>query len=115
MRDFPDFTKISLADAASLHGASSEYRKQYITVEAIDIQSMAMPQDAPMAELAGQQPGIAPYLRGVYPTMYDTPLDNSSICRFFNSQGIKRLLSTEPSGWPDGAVGCVRFANASWV
>ena len=70
MRDFPDFTKISLADAASLHGASSEYRKQYRTVEAIDIQSMAMPQDAPMAELAGQQPGIAPYLRGVYPTMY---------------------------------------------
>ena len=70
MRDFPDFTKISLADAASLHGASSEYRKQYRTVEAIDIQSMAMPQDAPMAELAGHQPGIAPYLRGVYPTMY---------------------------------------------
>ncbi|MBT6565346.1 MAG: methylmalonyl-CoA mutase, partial [Candidatus Puniceispirillum sp.] len=70
MRDFPDFTKISLADAVSLGGATSDYRGQYNTVEAINIQSMAMPQDAPMTEIVGQQPGIAPYLRGVYPTMY---------------------------------------------
>lgn len=70
MHEFPDFTKISLADAASLRGATSKYRGQYRTVEAIDIQSMAMPQDAPMAEISGQQPGIAPFLRGVYPTMY---------------------------------------------
>ena len=70
MRDFPDFTKISLADAVSLSGTTSEYRGEYRTVEAIDIQSMAMPQDAPMDAMAGQQPGIAPYLRGVYPTMY---------------------------------------------
>ncbi|MGB2319877.1 MAG: methylmalonyl-CoA mutase [Candidatus Puniceispirillum sp.] len=70
MSDFPDFTQISLADAASLHGAASAYRGQYNTAEAIDIQSMAMPQDAPMADIAGQQPGIAPFMRGVYPTMY---------------------------------------------
>ena len=61
MSDFPDFTQISLADAASFSGAVSAYRGQYNTAEAIDIQSMAMPQDAPMADIAGQQPGIAPF------------------------------------------------------
>ena len=51
MSDFPDFTQISLAGAASLRGAASAYRGQYNTAEAIDIQSMAMPYDAPMVSL----------------------------------------------------------------
>ena len=71
MRSFPDFSKIDLpaAVASHLHEAMPPAA---LNAEQIAIPPLAMPDESNQAFAAGNMPGIAPFLRGPYPTMYAT-------------------------------------------
>ncbi|MEK9910531.1 MAG: methylmalonyl-CoA mutase family protein, partial [Candidatus Puniceispirillum sp.] len=71
MRSFPDFSKIDLpaAVASHLHEAMPPAAPN---AEQIAIPPLAMPDESNQAFAAGNMPGIAPFLRGPYPTMYAT-------------------------------------------
>ena len=50
------------------------------------------------------RPGIAPYLRGPYATMYV----NQPVRGFFHRRGVERLLPPQPRGRPEGPVDRLR-------
>ena len=69
MSQIPDFTQVSLEDPAA--GSSAE-GESWLTPEGIGIRPSYTPQDVASLDFLGTWPGIAPYLRGPYPTMYVT-------------------------------------------
>ncbi len=69
MSVIPDFTKVSFsAEAASDHSSGDIWK----TPEAIDIKESYAPSDVEGLDFLDTRPGIAPFLRGPYPTMYVT-------------------------------------------
>ena len=69
MSRIPDFTKISFEDAAWAD-ADAVQHDQHMTAEGIDLGSH-YPAGGQAADLSGL-PGISPFIRGPYPTMYPT-------------------------------------------
>ena len=75
MTQIPDFTKIALetAEAASTGGApGSASPATFTTPEGIPIKRFYTGADTAGLDFLDGYPGIAPYLRGPYPTMYVT-------------------------------------------
>ncbi|MGE0766781.1 MAG: methylmalonyl-CoA mutase [Hyphomicrobiaceae bacterium] len=74
MTQIPDFTKLALAGSAA--GSSpvggSAARTTFATPEGIDIKSFYTGSDTSGLDFLDGYPGIAPYVRGPYPTMYVT-------------------------------------------
>ncbi|NMH97694.1 methylmalonyl-CoA mutase [Pseudonocardia acidicola] len=81
MTDLPDFTKVALntgdtpagdaqAWAEALGGA--EAPQTWESPEGIGVQPLYTPADLEGLDFLGTYPGITPYLRGPYPTMYVT-------------------------------------------
>jgi methylmalonyl-CoA mutase len=71
MSSIPDFSSVALADAespATPPGAPSDLR--WSTPEGIDIPPVVLDDDIADLDFLDTYPGIAPYLRGPYPTMY---------------------------------------------
>ena len=71
MSSIPDFSSVALADAespATPPGAPSDLR--WSTPEGIDIPPVVTDDDIADLDFLDTYPGIAPYLRGPYPTMY---------------------------------------------
>ena len=77
MQGFPDFTKIALPAADQITASLGEM-PDAINPGAIDnavqlpLPALASGDAETQARLAGSQPGIAPFLRGPYPSMYAT-------------------------------------------
>ena len=77
MQGFPDFTKIALPAADQITARLGEM-PDAINPGAIDnaeqlpLPALASGDAETQARLAGSQPGIAPFLRGPYPSMYAT-------------------------------------------
>src|ERR1700730_2238006 len=70
MTRIPDFGAIAFADAAAPPaGAAPE---PWLTPEGIPVKPVYGPDDAKGLDFLDTYPGIAPYLRGPYPTMYVT-------------------------------------------
>src|SRR5687768_7238075 len=70
MSGIPDFTTIEYAEA---HGArSAAQREPWLTPEGIAVNSAYGPADLTGLDFLDTFPGIAPFLRGPYPTMYVT-------------------------------------------
>jgi methylmalonyl-CoA mutase len=70
MTRIPDFGAIAFADAAAPPaGAATE---PWLTPEGIPVKPVYGPDDAKGLDFLDTYPGIAPYLRGPYPTMYVT-------------------------------------------
>jgi methylmalonyl-CoA mutase len=66
----PDFSNASLGELASAgHGAAPE-QAPWVTPEGIDVQPVYTRADVAGLDFLNTYPGIAPYLRGPYPTMY---------------------------------------------
>jgi methylmalonyl-CoA mutase len=63
----PDFTKIALKPAAGANSAAAESR---MTPEGIEIKGCYTADDVAGLDFLDTRPGIAPFLRGPYPTMY---------------------------------------------
>ncbi|MEV8344339.1 methylmalonyl-CoA mutase [Streptomyces niveus] len=79
----PDFTGIDLGPATAAGGHEEQWRAAvkestgrsdadlvWNTPEGIDVKPLYTPEDLAGLDFLGTYPGIAPYLRGPYPTMY---------------------------------------------
>src|SRR5687768_2220562 len=70
MSGIPDFTTIEYAEA---HGArSAAQREPWLTPEGIAVKPLYGPADLDGLDFLDTYPGLAPFLRGPYPTMYVT-------------------------------------------
>ncbi|MFH6785692.1 MULTISPECIES: methylmalonyl-CoA mutase [Methylobacterium] len=69
MTRIPDFSEIAYA-AANPAAATIAAAEPWMTPEGIPVKAAYGPQDRDGLDLAGSYPGIAPFLRGPYPTMY---------------------------------------------
>lgn len=69
MTSLPDFTKI---DFSAGPGSQPAAREAWETPEGIAVKSAYGPADTADLDFVGAWPGIAPFLRGPYPTMYTT-------------------------------------------
>lgn len=73
MTRIPDFSEIAFAPAAAVaQAATATAAEPWMTPEGIPVKESYGPQDRDGIDLAGSYPGIAPFLRGPYPTMYAT-------------------------------------------
>jgi methylmalonyl-CoA mutase len=69
---FPDFAKISLPGADQINAALGEMPSARDNAEQMPLPALGCADAAIQAQLAVSQPGIAPFLRGPYPSMYAT-------------------------------------------
>ncbi len=67
----PDFTEVALG-TPRVEGTAPEPAEAWQTPEGIDVAGVYGPPDLDGLDFLGTYPGIAPYLRGPYPTMYTT-------------------------------------------
>jgi methylmalonyl-CoA mutase len=70
MSRIPDFAHVELADAPVAHPAGAH--EPWLTPEGILVKPAYGPDDVAGLDFLDTYPGIAPYLRGPYPTMYVT-------------------------------------------
>ncbi|MCB1257871.1 MAG: methylmalonyl-CoA mutase, partial [Microthrixaceae bacterium] len=71
----PDFSNLDLPDVGASNGesssaASSATAETWATPEGIDVKALYGPGDLDGLDFLDTYPGIAPFLRGPYPTMY---------------------------------------------
>jgi methylmalonyl-CoA mutase len=72
MTAFPDFTSLSLDDIATPAPRVAESRAGWLTPEEISLAPSYGPADSAGLDFIHGYPGLAPFLRGPYPTMYLT-------------------------------------------
>ncbi|MEQ9199556.1 MAG: methylmalonyl-CoA mutase family protein, partial [Rhodospirillales bacterium] len=73
MSGLPDFSTLSLSADNGPSVASPRYEAaSWATPEGIDVKLAYAPEDVAGLDFTAGYPGIAPYLRGPYPTMYVT-------------------------------------------
>jgi methylmalonyl-CoA mutase len=70
MTQLPDFTKIAYAPAKAAPAAPASSAPPWLTPEGIEVKAAYGPEDLKGLDFLDTWPGIAPYLRGPYPTMY---------------------------------------------
>jgi len=69
MSQIPDFTKIAFASVAATPAQAAEPRR-WLTPEGIEVKNSYGPEDIEGLSFIDGFPGVAPYVRGPYPTMY---------------------------------------------
>ena len=74
MTTIPDFARVELhdGDAVALPGAAPIDAPAFETPEGISVPPLAGPADLEGADFVGSYPGLPPFVRGPYPTMYVT-------------------------------------------
>jgi methylmalonyl-CoA mutase len=70
MSQIPDFSKVSFA--ASSRPIDSGEKRIWATREGIEVKSLYGPNDRDGIDVSSEWPGLPPFLRGPYPTMYLT-------------------------------------------
>ncbi|SEF68570.1 methylmalonyl-CoA mutase [Bosea lathyri] len=70
MTSIPDFTKLAFADGPATASATLPTGEDWLTPEGIPVKPMFTAADREGLPFVDTLPGIAPYLRGPYPTMY---------------------------------------------
>jgi methylmalonyl-CoA mutase len=70
MTHIPDFSRVSFANPSKL--IDSGETRIWTTPEGIEVKSFYGPRDRDGIDLSGEWPGLPPFLRGPYPTMYLT-------------------------------------------
>src|SRR5688500_5798642 len=69
MTSIPDFTSVAFSDAA-LTSSAQQKAEPWLTPEGIAVKGSYGPEDRAKLDFLDTYPGIAPFLRGPYPTMY---------------------------------------------
>jgi methylmalonyl-CoA mutase len=72
MSAIPDFTKVEFAEAAAPAPQSADVPQPWLTPEGIAVKPVYGPQDVAGLDFLDGLPGIPPFLRGPYPSMYVT-------------------------------------------
>jgi methylmalonyl-CoA mutase len=70
--NFPDFANLSFDDAEATRAKLGADAPLWETPEGLDVKSSYGPEDVAGLDFLNGYPGIAPYVRGPYPTMYAT-------------------------------------------
>ena len=70
MSPIPNFSKVSFATPSK--STDSADKRIWATPEGIEVKSFYGPQDRNGIDLSSEWPGLPPFLRGPYPTMYPT-------------------------------------------
>jgi methylmalonyl-CoA mutase len=70
MSQIPDFSKVSFAFPSKAINLAE--RRIWTTPEGIEVKSLYGPRDRDGIDLSSDWPGLPPFLRGPYPTMYLT-------------------------------------------
>jgi methylmalonyl-CoA mutase len=70
MTAIPDFTTLGYADGAGSASPALQAGEAWLTPEGIPVKPVYGPEDRDGLPFVDTLPGIAPYLRGPYPTMY---------------------------------------------
>ena len=70
MSQIPDFSKVSFANPSKR--IDQEDKRIWTTPEGIEVKSFYEPHDRDGIDLSSEWPGLPPFLRGPYPTMYLT-------------------------------------------
>src|ERR1700741_718222 len=90
MTTIPDFSTVPLAEAGENVGPASQSAaaKPWLTPEGIPVKPGYGPDDLNGLDFLDTYPGVAPYLRGPYPTMYVTqPLTVRQYAGFSTAEG----------------------------
>ena len=72
MSEFPDFTTLEFDEASLDIRSPAPDAEPWLTAEGLVVETAYGPEDVDGLDFVGGHPGIAPYLRGPYPTMYRT-------------------------------------------
>jgi methylmalonyl-CoA mutase len=72
MSAIPDFTKVEFAEGAAPAPQSADVPQPWLTPEGIAVKPVYGPQDVAGLDFLDGLPGIPPFLRGPYPSMYVT-------------------------------------------
>ncbi|MBO0751348.1 MAG: methylmalonyl-CoA mutase [Bradyrhizobiaceae bacterium] len=72
MSQIPDFSAIAFADPVETAATASAIGEAWLAPEGIAVKPVYGPRDLDGLDFLDGYPGIAPYLRGPYPTMYVT-------------------------------------------
>jgi len=72
MSAFPDFATLAFDAAPAPAASGPDERAQWLTAEGIAVKERYGPEDIAGLDFVGGWPGIAPFTRGAYPTMYRT-------------------------------------------
>ena len=72
MDAFPDFTKIALPGVDEINAVLGEVPPARPNAEQLPLPALGCANAVIQAQIAASQPGIAPFLRGPYPSMYAT-------------------------------------------
>ncbi len=70
MTAIPDFTSLAFAGGQASASAAPPAGEEWLTPEGIPVKPFYGPEDRDGLPFVDTLPGIAPYLRGPYPTMY---------------------------------------------
>ncbi len=113
MSRIPDFTKIGL-DATRPSAAGAAGGNPWLTPEGIAVKPVYTAADTAGLDFLDGYPGIAPYLRGPYPTMYVTqPWTIRQYAGLLDGGGFQRLLPAQHRRRAEGPVGGVRSRHPS--
>ena len=89
------------------HG--SDPIQSWLTPEGIAVKRAYTAADTAGLDFLDGYPGIAPYLRGPYPTMYvHAALDHPPVRRLLHRRGLQRVLPPQPRRRAEGPVGRLR-------
>ncbi len=91
----------------------SEDKLLWQTPEQIPVRPLYTSADLEDVDHLDTMPGMPPFLRGPYATMYvHAALDRSAVCGLFDRQGLQRLLPPQPGRRADGAEHRLRPGHA---
>ena len=106
----PDFTQVPLENGkAPAAGAGRATSPDWDSPEGIAVKPLYTAADLADVDFLRTYPGIAPYLRGPYPTMYVTqPWTIRQYAGLLHRGGVERVLPAQPRGRAEGPVDRVR-------
>ena len=83
------------------------------TPEGIAVKPVYTAKDLEGLDFLDTMPGVAPYLRGPYPTMYvEQAVDVAPVRRLLHGRGLQRLLPAQSGGGAEGAFHRLRSGDA---
>jgi methylmalonyl-CoA mutase N-terminal domain/subunit len=106
MTRIPNFTDVDFADAPIATGDTGAHA--WLTPEGIAVKPVYGPDDLAGLDFLDTFPGIAPYLRGPYPTMYVTQPWTIRQYAVLHRRRFERLLPAQPRRRTEGPFDRVR-------
>jgi methylmalonyl-CoA mutase len=114
MTAIPDFTKLAFADAAASATAPQSTGDLWQTPEDIPVKPIYTAADRDGLPFVDTLPGIAPYLRGPYPTMYvNQPWTIRQYAGFSTAEDSNAFYRRNLAAGQKGPVGRLRPRDPS--